>query len=96
MVAAQGGSFSGNDQCLMRYDVADYYENANGNCQWQNKSGKTVHGFKYGADPPGMTLSASGKGTGVNDTSNPNNKAGNASAGQGECMYKFCLKNSAH
>ncbi|MDR3774516.1 MAG: hypothetical protein P4L26_14275 [Terracidiphilus sp.] len=96
MVAAQGGSFSGNDQCLMRYDVADYYENANGNCQWKTESGKTVHGFKYGADPPGMTLCTSGKGTGVNDTSNPNNKAGNASPGQGECMYKFCLKNSAH
>lgn len=95
LVAAQGGSFSGNDQCLMRYDMADFYENANGNCQWQH-NGKTVHGYEYKADPPGMTLCSSGKGTGVNDTSNPNNKAGDASPGRGECMYKFCLKNSAH
>ncbi len=95
LIAAQGGSFSGNDQCLMRYDVADYYENANGNCQWQHNS-KTVHGFEYGSDPPGTTLCWSGKGTGVNDTSNPKNKAGDASPGQGDCAHKFCLKNSAH
>lgn len=94
-VAGKGGSFSGNDQCVMRYDMTDLYENPNGNCQWQH-NGKTVFGYKYGSDPPGTTMCSSGRGTGVNDPSNPNNKAGDASPGRGDCMHKFCLKNSAH
>lgn len=95
VVAARGGAYSGNDQCFMRYDSANYYENPNGNCQWQN-GGKTVHGYPYGEDPPGMTMCRSGKGTGVNDPSNPNNKAGDASPSRGDCIHKFCMKNSAH
>ena len=94
-VATQGGMFSGNDQCLMRYDMTNFYENPHGNCQWQH-NGKTVHGYLYGKDPPGMTLCWSGRGTGVNDPANPNNKAGNAAPGRGDCIHHFCLKNSAH
>src|ERR1017187_939429 len=70
MVAAQGGSFSGNDQCLMRYDAADFYENASGNCQWK-QGGKTVQGNQFPTEPPGMTVCWSGKGTGVNAGSQP-------------------------
>ncbi len=94
-VAVKGGSYSGNDQCVMRYTKASFYENPNGNCWWQY-DGKTVHGYRYDADPPGMTMCWSGKGTGVNDPSNPNNKAGDASPDRGDCIHKFCLKNSAH
>ena len=95
MVATQGGSFSGNDQCLMRYDAADFYENASGNCQWKH-GGKTVFGNQFPTEPPGMSMCWSGKGTGVNDTSNPNNQAGDATTGRGDCAHSFCLKNSAH
>ncbi len=94
IVAAKGGSYSGNDACIMRYDDANFYENKDGNCHWQH-GGATVHGFVYGQDPPGTTLCPSGKGTGVNDPDGLN-KAGDASAGRGECIHKFCLKNSAH
>jgi hypothetical protein len=94
-VAVQGGAFSGDDQCLMRYDSANFYENPHGNCKWQHK-GKTVFGFEYSTDPPGMKMCTSPKGTGVNDPSNPNNKAGNAMEGRGECARKFCLNNSRH
>jgi hypothetical protein len=94
-VAVKGGMYSGNDNCLMRYDLTNFYENPHGNCQWQH-NGKTVTGSLYGQDPPGMTMCESPKGTGVNDPSNPNNKAGDASPGRGECMFKFCLKNGKH
>ncbi len=97
LVAAQGGSYSGNDKCLMRYNSADFYENSyGGNCTWVH-NGEKVHGYVYETDPPGMTLCPSGAGTGVNDPSNTfANKAGNASPGRGDCIHKFCLKNSAH
>jgi hypothetical protein len=95
LVAAKGGSWSGNDECIMRYDSANFYENPKGNCTWQH-NGTTVHGLLYGQDPPGTTICWSGKGTGVNDPANPNNKAGNASPGRGDCIHKFCMKNSAH
>jgi hypothetical protein len=94
IVAAKGGSYSGNDACIMRYESANFYENPKGNCQWQH-GGATVHGFVYGQDSPGVMLCPSGKGTGVNDPDGLN-KAGDASPGRGECIHKFCLKNSAH
>ena len=95
-IATQGGSYSGNDQCLMRYTSASFYENANGVCWWTH-DGTLRKGWGYGrGDSPGMTLCPSGVGTGVNDPSDPNNRAGNASPGRGNCIHKFCLKNSAH
>jgi hypothetical protein len=95
-VATQGGSYSGNDTCLMRYISASFYENANGACWWIH-DGTLRKGWGYGSvDSPGTTLCPSGAGTGVNDPSDPNNRAGNASPGRGNCIHKFCLKNSAH
>ena len=93
-VATQGGLFSGNDTCLMRYFSATFYEKEKGNCWWQH-DGKTVHGFAYGVDPPGGGLCQDDKGTGVNDPKGLD-KAGNASLGRGKCIAKYCLKNSAH
>jgi hypothetical protein len=94
-VAAKGGMYSGNDSCVMRYDMTHFYENPNGNCEWK-RGGRKVLGKLYGQDPPGMSLCESPRGTGVNDASNPDNKAGDASAGRGECKYKFCLNNKKH
>jgi len=90
-VAAKGGMFSGNDKCLMRYDMTNFFEDPNGNCQWKH-NGKTVTGSLYGQDPPGMTLCDDPRGTGVNDSTNPHNKAGDASPGRGACSRKLRLK----
>jgi hypothetical protein len=94
-VAAKGGMYSGNDTCMMRYDKSHFYENEAGNCEWKF-GGKTIYGKKYEQDPPGMSLCESPRGTGVNDASNPDNKAGDASPGRGECLYKFCINNRKH
>jgi hypothetical protein len=94
-VAAKGGMYSGNDTCMMRYDMTHFYENAAGNCEWKF-GGKKIRGKLYGQDPPGMSLCESPRGTGVNDASNPDNKAGDASPGRGECLYKFCINNRKH
>ncbi len=88
-VAAKGGKYSGNDQCWMRYDMTNFYEDPAGNCQWQH-NGKTVHGRRYGTDPPGMTMCDDPKGTGVNDTKKPPNKAGDATLGN--CKNQLRLK----
>jgi hypothetical protein len=94
-VAVKGGMYSGNDTCMMRYDMTHFYENPAGNCEWK-RGGKTVRGKLYGQDPPGMSMCENPRGTGVNDASNPDNKAGDASSGRGECKYKFCLNNKKH
>jgi hypothetical protein len=88
-VAAKGGKYSGNDQCWMRYDMTNFYEDKDGNCQWQH-NGKTVKGSKYGTDPPGMTMCESADGTGVNDPTKKPNKAGNATLGN--CKSQLRLK----
>ena len=94
-VAVKGGKYSGNDQCWMRYDLTQFYENTEGNCQWKH-NGRTVFGSLYGQDPPGMTLCDNPRGTGVNDQSKSDNKAGDASPGRGDCKHKFCLNNKKH
>ena len=93
--AVQHGAFSGDDKCIMRYDSTDFYEDAGGNCEWK-VGPKTVHGRRYGYDAPGTIFCESTKGTGVNDTSKPPNKAGDAMAGRGECKYKFCVNSAKH
>jgi hypothetical protein len=92
-VAAKGGKYSGNDHCLMRYDMTSFFEDPQGNCQWR-VGNRLVTGSEYGADPPGTTVCDSPKGTGVNDASNPHNKAGDAT--KGDCIHQLCLKNGRH
>jgi hypothetical protein len=93
-VAGKGGSFSGNDTCIMRYDLTTFYEDTQGLCIAKH-GGKTVTLTRYGQDPPGMgKLCTSKTGTGVNDTSKPPNKAGDAT--RGNCASQLCLKNGAH
>jgi hypothetical protein len=93
-VAAKGGMYSGNDTCVMRYDMTHFFEDPSGNCQWRHGK-EAVIGSKYGQDPPGMFLCRDRTGTGVNDKDNPHNKAGDASADpdRGNCTQKFRLKN---
>jgi hypothetical protein len=92
-VAGKGGKYSGDDQCLMRYDMARFYENDAGVCWWRH-GGVTVKGSVYGKDVPGTTLCESARGTGVNDPANKDNKAGDAT--KGDCAHQLCLKNESH
>ena len=90
VVAGKGGEFSGNDQCPMRYDMANYYEDPNGLCR-ALKGGHGVLLSDYGQDHPGMGVFCSAKnGTGVNDPANPHNKAGDATLGR--CAAQIRLK----
>lgn len=93
--AVQHGMYSGNDQCIMRYNSTNFYETATGNCEW-TRNGKKVKGRVFGYDTPGALYCESGKGTGVNDTSKAPNKAGDATAGRGECKYKLCVNSNKH
>jgi hypothetical protein len=88
-VAVKGGKYSGNDQCWMRYDQTNFYEDPAGACEWQH-NGKTVYGSLYGEDPPGMSICESQEGTGVNDPNKHPNKAGNAT--YGKCKQQLRLK----
>jgi hypothetical protein len=93
--AVQHGMYSGNDQCIMRYNSTNFYETPAGNCEWK-AGGKLVKGRTFGYDAPGTIYCETGKGTGVNDTSKTPNKAGDASPGRGECTYKFCVNSRKH
>jgi hypothetical protein len=88
-VAVKGGKYSGNDQCWMRYDQTNFYEDPAGNCEWQH-NGQTVRGRVYGKDLPGMIICDNPRGTGVNDPSKKPNKAGDATVG--DCKHHLCLK----
>jgi hypothetical protein len=93
--AVQHGAFSGDDRCIMRYDSTDFYEDPGGNCEW-TVGRRKVRGRRYGYDPPGTIYCETRKGSGVNDTTKPPNKAGDTSPDRGECKYKFCVNSAKH
>lgn len=94
-VAIPGGTFSGNDKCVMRYIATDYYKSSDGPCTAvKNQAGQTVKVSEYGVDPPGTILCNSPKGTGVN--AGENSKAGDADEGRGACLHKFCINSWRH
>ncbi len=93
--AVQHGMYSGNDQCILRYNSTNFYEDPGGNCEWK-VGRKTVKGRVFGYDAPGAIYCETGKGTGVNDPSKKPNKAGDASPDRGECKYKFCVNSGKH
>jgi hypothetical protein len=88
-VAVKGGLYSGNDQCIMRYDMTNFFEDPNGNCQ---AKGFAVPLSLYGMDPPGTQLCDSPLGTGVNapPPGNPHCKAGDAT--RGNCKEQLRVK----
>ena len=88
-VAVKGDIYSGNDDCIMRYDMTEFFEDPNGNCQ---AKGFAVPLSLYGVDPPGRQLCHSPLGTGVNapPPGNPHCKAGNAT--KGNCKEQLRVK----
>lgn len=95
-VAALGGSYSGQENCIMRYYSACFYLNENGTFILTLRDGSTVRAFLYGAaEPPGTVFCRTDIGTGVNAPDRPlGPKAGNAS--RGFCMDQFCVNHLKH
>jgi hypothetical protein len=94
-VAAPGQEESGMQECIMRYDQANFYERALGSVQWK-KGNALVRGEPYG-DPeaPGTEFCDDPKGTGVNAAGRPGGpKAGNASVGK--CKEQFLVNDTKH
>jgi hypothetical protein len=89
-VAGKGGKYSGNDQCIMRYDMTEFFQNPDGNCQSQYNGAPITLSF-YGQDPPGFHLCHDRQGTGVNAPP-PHKpcKAGDASVGN--CAGQLQIK----
>jgi len=96
-VAAQGGEESGVEQCIMRYDAATFYENANGSFRWKRPDGTLQRGDEYGfAEASGNIFCDDKKGTGVNAPMGYRrvSKAGDAT--KGICRRQFCVNDRMH
>jgi hypothetical protein len=90
MVAFDGGLYSGDDACPMRYSDTDFYYNPKGECRgWSGDALLTLS--PYGEDPLALgSFCASPAGTGVNDPSRNPPKAGDATLGR--CAAQIRLK----
>jgi hypothetical protein len=94
-VAAAGGTESGVEQCIMRYDMQNLYETPTGPILWQAPSGGSLRrGASYlPIEPPGTIFCVQSVGTGVNAPDRPGGaKAGNASVGK--CLMQFHVNDS--
>ncbi len=103
VVALPCSAFSGAEDCVMRYNVANYY--------WRpgdpravllrkagDGAGEAIRAVPYGkAEPPGATFCTSPAGTGVNRRDRPGGpKAGDAAPGRGNCARQFCVNPARH
>ncbi len=92
-IAAKGGAWSGDTSCIMRYNSGTFYEDPSGNCEWK-RNGVLKRGSVGDHQAPGTKYCRSKTGTGINDTSNPRNMAGDATFG--ECVFDLCINSSKH
>ena len=86
MVGKEHGAHSGNQDCVMRYYFAKFYDG-------KNKNEKTVYLVTPGTERIGMEICRSGKGTGVNAPNPPNlpqSRYGDAAQGAGNCFEQIC------
>lgn len=85
-VSVQGGQESGVMTCIMRYNLADFYETPNGPNRWVKRDGTLQNGNDYPQKEPAGTIFCNDKkGTGV---------AGNATLGK--CKSQFCVNDNKH
>jgi hypothetical protein len=90
-VAVDGGLYSGDDACPMRYSDAYWYYNPKGECWGGASGGAALTLSPYGKDPLALgSFCASPAGTGVNDPSRDPPKAGDATLGR--CAAQIRLK----
>jgi hypothetical protein len=82
-VATKGGTHSGVQSCLLRYNLAQYYLSEDEVTIW----------FHGGGEPPGFTLCDSRRGTGVNECGRcPEPRYGHAVVGR--CKRQLCVDDS--
>lgn len=98
IISVQGGQESGVEECIMRYDLASYYETPTGSCRWKKPpDGALQRGEPYAPpENPGTIFCNDPKGTGVNAPKGYRgvSKAGNAS--KGNCKSQFCVNDNKH
>jgi hypothetical protein len=98
IISVQGGQESGVEECIMRYDLASYYETPTGSCRWKKPpDGALQRGEPYAPpENPGTIFCNDPKGTGVNAPEGYRSvsKAGNAS--KGNCKSQFCVNDNKH
>lgn len=89
-VSAQGGQSSGAD-CIMRYELIDFFEWDAGPYRWTKPPGALQRGGRYRKPaPPGTTFCSDFRGAGVNAPGNqPAPLAGDAT--RGICQKQFCV-----
>ncbi|MCR8558945.1 hypothetical protein KXD93_14910 [Mucilaginibacter sp. BJC16-A38] len=86
IIGTRHGSFSGNEDCIMRYDNALAY------CE--SKTSTEIFVINTSApyaERTGTHLCTSGDGTGVNNEQGRPNRYGNAAEGRGNCIHQFCI-----
>ena len=89
IIAGQGGTESGVEDCIMRYDNANAYQYIDGKIYViRKKKG-------YYGELSGIGLCSSKKGTGVNASTHiPRPRYGDATAGN--CRHQFCINDKYH
>lgn len=84
MVGLEHGSHSGDQDCVMRYYFAKFYEA-------KNRKEKTLYLVTPGTERIGMQICRSGTGTGVNGSDHkPQSRYGNAAGDTGNCAAQIC------
>jgi hypothetical protein len=83
MVGKPQGAHSGDQDCLMRYYFAKFYE-ATGRKD-------TLYVITPGTERIGIDICHAGTGTGINAAGyKPQSRYGNAAAGEGDCFSQIC------
>lgn len=83
LVGREHGEHSGDQDCVMRYYFARFYE--------AKSSKNTLYIVTPGTERIGMQICHSGAGTGINASSHqPQSRYGDAAAGEGDCFSQIC------
>jgi hypothetical protein len=95
-VAVQHGNHSGNENCVMRYNQADFFEDPQGACEVEAEleGGKVlIPATPNSVDPWGKRFCTTKLGTGAN-ARHPHNRAGDAK--DGRCAHQLCVNDHKH
>ncbi len=83
VVGVKNGESSGNQDCVMRYCFAKFYESVKGE--------NAFYLVEPDSEPIGLTLCRSGQGTGINAAGrSPEPRYGDAANGCGNCFSQIC------
>lgn len=83
-IGVEYGEHSGDQDCLMRYYFANFYEG-------KTSGEKTLYSVAKGTERIGLGICRSGKGTGINDAGRkPQSRYGDTSEDAGNCFEQIC------